>query len=254
MNHPAHDWEQQREQLSALLDNELSAQERAALETHLESCDWCRDELESLRRTRALLRALPQPALPRSFILPLEPAAMTEPQRAAPALRPAPVPVAAAQRRTNLPGGRAPNRHRPVQVLQWLSAIAAVLGIVFLLSGVFSTFSNGRTTASNASVSNSAQGGAQDTGAPRPTSPTHLPYASPPPETGTGAGTPAPTAEKTTATPRPTSGTAPGQSGSQGASSSSPLGQIVSTTSIGLLLLVLSVGGFITTWALRRRW
>ena len=90
MEHLEHDWEQQREQLSALLDNELDEQERAELETHLPTCVECRAELESLRRTKALVRALPQPALPRSFALPLEAASLPEQRLETAAARPTP--------------------------------------------------------------------------------------------------------------------------------------------------------------------
>src|SRR5260370_26817699 len=67
--HPA-DWERQREQLSAYLDDELEPAERAALERHLPDCPRCQSELRELRAVRGLLRALPVPALPRSFVLP----------------------------------------------------------------------------------------------------------------------------------------------------------------------------------------
>ncbi|HEY7975335.1 MAG TPA: zf-HC2 domain-containing protein, partial [Ktedonobacterales bacterium] len=59
------DWEPQCERLSAYLDGELTDSELAALETHLPTCEQCQRELAALRQTRALLRALPTPALPR---------------------------------------------------------------------------------------------------------------------------------------------------------------------------------------------
>jgi anti-sigma factor RsiW len=68
------DWELQRERLSAYLDGEFPDAERAALETHLATCEQCQGELAALRQTRALLRALPSPALPRAFTLPAQPA------------------------------------------------------------------------------------------------------------------------------------------------------------------------------------
>src|SRR6266568_3115535 len=58
------------EELSAFLDEQLSSQERTTIEAHLQTCERCQHELASLRQTVALLRALPQPALPRSFVLP----------------------------------------------------------------------------------------------------------------------------------------------------------------------------------------
>jgi len=249
VNHPEHAWEQQREQLSALLDNGLSAQERAALEAHLEDCSQCRVELESLRRTRALLRALPQPALPRSFTLPLKPAA---PERQVPGAQQAPVP-SAARRLTGLPVSRTYALRRPVQVLQWLSAIAAVLGIVILLSGVFSTLHVGGGAA-NSALSGTLNQGDKNGSATGPQSPTHSPNVNTPSTAGADEGTPAPTPPAPTLTPpSPTPGAGFGQHTS-GGSASSLSGYIFSTTSVGLFLLLLSVCGFAISWALRRRW
>ena len=59
------------EALSAYLDGALDGAERDALERHLATCEACRAELAGLRRVGALLRALPEPALPRSFTLPV---------------------------------------------------------------------------------------------------------------------------------------------------------------------------------------
>jgi len=100
------DWELQRERLSAYLDGELPHAERAALETHLATCEQCQGELAALRQTRALLRALPAPALPRAFTLPAQPTL--------------------AER-----GLRAPAWTRPVQAL---GGIAAMIGLGLLVA------------------------------------------------------------------------------------------------------------------------
>lgn len=63
-------WERQRGLLSAYLDDALELKEHAALQAHLDACADCQHELAALRQTRALVRALPTPALPRSFSLP----------------------------------------------------------------------------------------------------------------------------------------------------------------------------------------
>lgn len=75
------DWERQRERLSAYLDGELPDTEWAALEAHLTTCEPCQGELAALRQTRALLRALPTPALPRAFTLPARPTLAERRQR-----------------------------------------------------------------------------------------------------------------------------------------------------------------------------
>lgn len=54
-------------QLSAYLDRELTPEEARAVERHLEGCPACQEELEALRQTRALLRALPARPLPEDF-------------------------------------------------------------------------------------------------------------------------------------------------------------------------------------------
>jgi hypothetical protein len=71
--------ERLRRDLSAYIDGELDAGERARLERHLAGCTACRGELEELRRTVQLLRMVPAVAPPRSFALPLSaaPAATT---------------------------------------------------------------------------------------------------------------------------------------------------------------------------------
>lgn len=61
---------QRDELLSAYLDDQLSAKERARLEARLASDPALRAELEDLRRTVALVRELPTAPLPRNFILP----------------------------------------------------------------------------------------------------------------------------------------------------------------------------------------
>lgn len=60
------------EMLSAYLDEaqgRLNASERARAEAHLAACARCREELAALATTRAMLHALPQVELHRSFIL-----------------------------------------------------------------------------------------------------------------------------------------------------------------------------------------
>ncbi len=57
------------EMLSAFLDNQASPAERVRVESHLRTCAACRGELESLRRTAALLHALPRVAVPHAFTL-----------------------------------------------------------------------------------------------------------------------------------------------------------------------------------------
>ena len=57
------------DKLSEYLDDRLDAEERARIEGHLEGCDQCRQELESLRETIGLLRRVSLVEPPRSFKL-----------------------------------------------------------------------------------------------------------------------------------------------------------------------------------------
>jgi anti-sigma factor RsiW len=77
--------ERRVELLSAYLDDELSAQERAYVKTRLEADPVWRSELETLRRTVALVQDLPEVAVPRNFILA---PSMVRRERPQPARRP----------------------------------------------------------------------------------------------------------------------------------------------------------------------
>ena len=65
------------EMLSDYFDDELPEAERIALEAHLQGCDSCTEEMESLRATVQMLRRMPEVEAPRSFRL--APAAVTAP-------------------------------------------------------------------------------------------------------------------------------------------------------------------------------
>lgn len=153
-NNTAHqrDWDTQRERLSAYLDDQLAPAERAALERHLPACARCAAELAELRRIVALLHAMPAPALPRSFALPataaqaedardreqpaydvdreqpvaLAPSSVRRPFRAAPGAT-----TGAAPAITPIPRRPAPW----VGIAQWAGGLAAVAGLLVLLSG-----------------------------------------------------------------------------------------------------------------------
>ncbi len=57
------------ELLSAYIDDEVSAEERALVEAHLATCSTCAHDLATLRQTVVLLGRLPQVAAPRPFTL-----------------------------------------------------------------------------------------------------------------------------------------------------------------------------------------
>ncbi len=105
----AQEKERRDELLSAYLDGELSAGERARLEARLATDPALRAELEALRRTVALVRDLPTVPVPRNFILPRTMAARA---------RPRPVPTA---------------RSRLSRMAPFLTAATAVVSFLFVV-------------------------------------------------------------------------------------------------------------------------
>lgn len=245
MEHLEHNWDQQREQLSALLDNELDEQERAELTAHLSTCAECRAELESLRRTSALVRALPEPALPRSFVLPLDATPVPEqPRQAAPAARPVP---GSARRPASMPPTSISSRRRsPVRALQWFSAIAAVLGIILLLSSALPYLPLGRGYATSANSAPASAGNLQSNTPPQATRTTS--------QTQPDMPTPIATRNPVSPTPRTTVDQGNGTDEHAANNATSAYGTLVSATGLGTLLLILSACGFIGAWTIRRRW
>ena len=115
--------------LSAFIDGQLSPEEQAQTEAHLHTCTVCQQQLTELRQTVALLHALPQPKLPRSFMLPI--AEPTIEPRIPSTARPL-APITPLRRRNTWPAYAA-------NVVRYASGLAALIGIVFLLSGLFGT-------------------------------------------------------------------------------------------------------------------
>jgi anti-sigma factor RsiW len=160
-----------QEQLSAALDGMLAPEEQAALDAHLAGCETCTRELEDLRQVRAQLRAMPEPTLPRSFLLPFEGelAASRGSARAGTAER------EAATRVTPL---RQENRRatRMLAVTRWVGTVAAVLGIALFLGTILMhqgpTFSASAPASAQFGSQNPAAAGRPATGTIGP-SPTH---------------------------------------------------------------------------------
>jgi anti-sigma factor RsiW len=118
------------EQLSAFLDKQLSPQEWADCNAHLLTCQQCQSMLADLRQTSTLLRALPQPELPRSFVLPatitLIPGRFSHTEVSV-------TPITRSRRNT-----WQVYLQRSTRVI---STIAAVLGIILVMSGFLATLS-----------------------------------------------------------------------------------------------------------------
>lgn len=133
------------EQLSAYLDRRLSPAEQVACKAHIESCRQCQGALTGLRQTAALLRSMPQPPVPRSFALPTGVTYLQEP--AAPQVEPA------------HPRRRWPNYVR--RSLRAMSTIAAVIGFIFLLSGVLPMLLHGGGATTSATMAPSSGNASQ---------------------------------------------------------------------------------------------
>lgn len=227
------------EQRSAFLDKQLSTQEQAIVDAHLRDCQQCRQALAELRQTVAMLHALPQVEVPRSFTLPARIAAVQE----QPAhINPVVTPISQRNR------ARQNTLQRTIRVM---SSLAAVLGLIFILSSFVTALPQGGSTASSTSsgstAANSPGASTHATPAQHPTPRTNAqPGVSPsvrPSQTLTP--TPTPTHTQAVKQGTPTSTGPPGQPAPAVLDLNGPTGHLV----IGSALLVLGILGF----ALARR-
>ena len=141
--------------LSAYIDGQLSPEEQRQSETHLQSCAVCQQQLAELRQTVALLHALPQPPLPRSFVLPTAEPAIASLQGIR-SVRPL-APIPPLPRRNGWPT-------YVTGAVRVASTLAALIGIVFLLSGLFGTvIPVGSSTATSGATTTSGNGPSKTT-------------------------------------------------------------------------------------------
>ena len=232
------------EQLSAYLDKQLTPQEQAFFDAHLQNCQRCQHVLAEMRGTKALLRAMPEPPLPRSFTLP---AALSQ----EPAHRPQPLPLAARQRRVP--------RYMLQRTVRAVSTLAAVIAVLFILSGVLSGFHPGGA----ASISAGTAANSGNIPVPASTStfgreltqgPQAVHGTAATKEPSHGATTQPPTASTPVPTPTPTSG------GTNQVAPPTPptlppyldIGQPEGRLLLGAFLLLLSIAGLIATRRRRR--
>ncbi|HEX6484396.1 MAG TPA: zf-HC2 domain-containing protein [Ktedonobacteraceae bacterium] len=129
------------EQLSAFLDKQLSSEEQAIVDAHLSDCQQCQQVLADLRQTVVMLRALPKVEVPRSFTLPARIAAVQE------------QPVQSNAVVTPISQRRRARRNRLQGAIRAMSALAAVLGLIFILSSFAAALPHGGTTSSTSAGS-----------------------------------------------------------------------------------------------------
>jgi Putative zinc-finger len=227
------------EQLSASFDKQLSPQERAVFDAHISTCQQCQNRLSDLRLTAALLHALPEEEVPRSFVLPGS--ISIAPDRTI--RQDAPI--------TSIPQRRRTYKSVLRRSIRIVSTLAAVLALCFIISGILPLIYNGAgnsaTTASSSSTfgkANTVQPTVTTPGvqqAKRAVPPNGSAATVPPTET---AHSPSPTGTATTASSSEHS-TNPVQS--PAIPSAIDLGQPVARLGIGVLVLVVSILGLIFT-------
>lgn len=151
------------EELSALLDHQLAQEETGEdYRGHLAGCQQCQQELADLKQTVHLLRALPLPTLPRSFVLPVGISQI------------APVSTEAQSesnihvlRSTNSSLQRARTRTSTGRrILSLVGTLAAVIGILFVLSGFVPSMPQMAASTSSAGGSSVSAGAPSKSEAP----------------------------------------------------------------------------------------
>ena len=147
------------EQLSAYIDKQLSLQEQAESDAHMQRCRQCQNLLADLRQTVSLLHALPQPELPRSFVLSARTLSVFEGRRPAPV-----TPVTRSQGRSWQNYLRSSTRV--------ISTIAAVLGVIFIMSSLLLSLPRGTVTSSGSAATTSAPAFSSTTSHPAVPAPT----------------------------------------------------------------------------------
>ena len=230
------------EELSSSLDGQLTETEQAQRDEHLKTCEECQLKLADLRETVAVLHALPQPRLPRSFVLSAE--AVATPLTAHREERGAPQTISKRRRRW------------PTYIqttIRTMSTLAAMVGIVLVLAGLLSVVPHGGgAAATSGSVPMAAPAAASTANSEHSSSgSTTQSQAKTAPSATTTAKTFAPNAPTPTA--QPTS--PPENTGMQQPQDTSvpearlpaflDLNTAAGRTSLGILLLVLSIVGFV---------
>lgn len=171
------------EQLSALLDHQLSPEDsEESYQAHLQICELCQQELAELRQTVQLLRALPEPPLPRSFTLSLTNALPSSAEDAATlenedkltkstAASPLPIKTRRQTRLTVVPARKQALR----TTLRMISGLVAVIGICFVLTGLLGALKTGGASSGSAtsgiSISNSTSQAKTPSASPNSASP-----------------------------------------------------------------------------------
>jgi hypothetical protein len=237
-----HDGHLTTEQLSASFDKQLSSQEQAVFDAHISTCQQCQNKLSDLRLTAALLYALPEEEVPRSFVLPSSVSIVPDRTiRQDTTFTPVPQ-----RQRTQISMFR-----RSIRVV---STLAAVLALFFIISGMLPLIYPGGGSSASTASSNSSFGEA-NTVHPAVTTPgVHQPNDVVPPVGAAATTPPTETAHSLSPTGTATTRSSSDHSANPGQNLTIPsaidLSQPVVRLGIGVLVLAASIIGFIVT---RRR-
>jgi len=171
------------EELSALLDDQLADKQTDDVQSeHVTTCQQCQRELAELRQMVNLLHALPQPALPRSFVLS---AGILQATATDTSSTPQNTHTTHAQNVPNIQVLRSANgvqratrASRGYRVFNLVGSLVAVVGVLFVLSGFIPSLPNvaeGSSTASTASSVSAPMARQEDTAAKNPKAPDSTP-------------------------------------------------------------------------------
>ncbi len=236
-----HDGHLTTEQLSASFDKQLSPQEQAIFDAHISTCQQCQNKLSDLRLTTALLHALPEEEVPRSFVLPSSISIL--PDRTI---------------RQDTSFTPVQRQHTQISMLRRsirvVSTLAAVLALFFIISGMLPLIYPGGGSSTSTASSNSSSGEASTVHPAVSTPGVHQPNSVLPPVGSAATTPPTETTHSLTPTGTTTTKSSSDHSANHGQSLTVPpaidLSQPVVRLGIGVLVLAVSIIGLIAT---RRR-
>lgn len=226
-------------QLSAAFDKQLSPQEQAFFDAHISACQQCQSRLSDLRLTAALLHALPEEEVPRSFVLPANITIL--PDRTM--RQDTPV--------TSLPQRQRQQRSFLRRSVRIVSTLAAVLALCFIISGMLPLLYTGTGNSATSTSSGNAMAPLNRTAA---TPGAHQPSSAFPSEGSSVTKSPTETAQSLSPKATATVPSSSDHSANSGQNFANPLAidlsQPVVRLGIGVLVLAVSIIVLIVT---RRR-
>ena len=226
-------------QLSASFDKQLSPPEQAVFDAHISTCQQCQNKLSDIRLTAALLQALPEEEVPRSFVLPASISIL--PDRT----------IRQDTSVTSLPQRQRQQRSVLRRSVRIVSTLAAVLALCFIISGMLPLLYSGAGNSASSTSSGSTMAPLNRTAT---TPGAHQPSSAFPSEGSAATKSPTQTAQSLSPKVTATVPSSSDHSANPGQNSANPpaidLGQPLVRLDIGVLVLAVSIIVLIVT---RRR-